>query len=53
VTTDDVCGRSPSIPQPLKEQLDLSGRLVMPVGPSQNEQRLVRVTRRDATHFEV
>jgi protein-L-isoaspartate(D-aspartate) O-methyltransferase len=47
-----VAAGGPAIPQPLKEQLDLGGRLVMPVGPSESEQRLIRVTRRDATHFE-
>jgi protein-L-isoaspartate(D-aspartate) O-methyltransferase len=41
----------PAIPQALKEQLDIGGRLVMPVG-SQRNQRLVKVTRRDARHFE-
>jgi len=41
----------PAIPQALKEQLDIGGRLVMPVG-TQREQRLVKVTRRDARHFE-
>jgi protein-L-isoaspartate(D-aspartate) O-methyltransferase len=47
-----VAAGGPAIPQPLKEQLDLGGRLVMPVGPSESAQRLIRVTRRDATHFE-
>jgi protein-L-isoaspartate(D-aspartate) O-methyltransferase len=42
----------PAIPQTLKEQLDIGGRLVMPVGETQREQRLVKVTRLDATHFE-
>jgi protein-L-isoaspartate(D-aspartate) O-methyltransferase len=47
-----VSAGGPAIPQPLKEQLDLGGRLVMPVGPSENVQRLIKVTRRDANHFE-
>lgn len=42
----------PAIPQALKDQLDLGGRLVMPVGESQAEQRLVKVTRISANHFE-
>ncbi|HZZ89422.1 MAG TPA: erythromycin esterase family protein, partial [Caulobacteraceae bacterium] len=47
-----VAAGGPAIPQPLKEQLDIGGRLVMPIGPDGAEQRLVRVTRRNATHFE-
>lgn len=47
-----VAAGGPAIPQPVKEQLDIGGRLVMPVGTSQREQRLVKVTRHDATHFE-
>ena len=42
----------PAIPQALKDQLDLGGRLVMPVGATQDEQRLVKVTRTSASHFE-
>lgn len=42
----------PAIPQGLKEQLDIGGRLVMPVGETQDEQRLVKVTRINATHFD-
>lgn len=42
----------PSIPQALKDQLDLGGRLVMPVGATRDEQRLVKVTRVSASHFE-
>ncbi|MDP3747471.1 MAG: protein-L-isoaspartate(D-aspartate) O-methyltransferase [Phenylobacterium sp.] len=47
-----VAAGGPAIPQTLKDQLDIGGRLVMPVGDSQREQRLVKVTRTDATHFE-
>jgi protein-L-isoaspartate(D-aspartate) O-methyltransferase len=42
----------PAIPQVLKDQLDIGGRLVMPVGETQREQRLVKVTRISANHFE-
>ncbi|HYD87563.1 MAG TPA: protein-L-isoaspartate(D-aspartate) O-methyltransferase [Vitreimonas sp.] len=42
----------PAVPQVLKEQLDLGGRLVMPVGDSPRSQRLIKVTRQDARHFE-
>jgi protein-L-isoaspartate(D-aspartate) O-methyltransferase len=35
----------PRIPEPLRAQLALGGRLVMPVGESQESQRLVKVTR--------
>lgn len=47
-----VAAGGPAIPQTLKEQLDIGGRLVMPVGSDQRDQRLIKVTRRDATHFE-
>jgi protein-L-isoaspartate(D-aspartate) O-methyltransferase len=42
----------PAIPQTLKDQLDVGGRLIMPVGDIQNEQRLIKVTRTSAVHFE-
>ena len=42
----------PAVPQALKEQLDLGGRLVMPVGDEESGQRLIRVTRTGAAHFE-
>ena len=47
-----VAAGGPAIPQPLKDELDLGGRLVMPVGPSESDQRLIKVIRRDAKHFE-
>jgi len=43
---------APAVPQALKEQLDLGGRLVMPVGDEESGQRLIRVTRISASHFE-
>jgi protein-L-isoaspartate(D-aspartate) O-methyltransferase len=39
-----VAAASPDIPQPLVNQLAIGGHLVIPVG-SENEQRLIRVTR--------
>ncbi|MGQ0531065.1 MAG: protein-L-isoaspartate(D-aspartate) O-methyltransferase [Caulobacteraceae bacterium] len=42
----------PAVPQTLKEQLDISGVLVMPVGRSPREQRLVKVRRLGANHFD-
>jgi protein-L-isoaspartate(D-aspartate) O-methyltransferase len=36
---------SPSVPEPLRAQLKVGGRLVMPVGQSREAQRLVRVIR--------
>ncbi|MGK9050728.1 protein-L-isoaspartate(D-aspartate) O-methyltransferase [Neorhizobium petrolearium] len=46
-----VAAGGPSVPQALKEQLDLGGHLIIPVG-SEGEQRLIRVTRTNATTFE-
>ncbi|HYE46902.1 MAG TPA: protein-L-isoaspartate(D-aspartate) O-methyltransferase [Caulobacter sp.] len=46
-----VAASGPAIPQPLKEQLDIGGRLVAPVGESPEDQRLVKITRVDAGHF--
>ncbi|MEH6663939.1 MAG: protein-L-isoaspartate(D-aspartate) O-methyltransferase [Brevundimonas sp.] len=42
----------PAIPQALKEQLEIGGRLIMPVGETRELQRLVKVVRRDAKRFE-
>jgi protein-L-isoaspartate(D-aspartate) O-methyltransferase len=42
----------PAIPQAFKDQLDIGGRLVMPVGERRREQRLVKVTRTSANSFE-
>lgn len=46
-----VAAGGPEIPYALKEQLDLGGHLVIPVGPPE-EQRLMKVTRVNATTFE-
>ena len=42
----------PGVPDVLKAQLAIGGRLVMPVGESLHYQQLVRVTRMDAHRFE-
>jgi protein-L-isoaspartate(D-aspartate) O-methyltransferase len=42
---------APAIPQTLKEQLDIGGRLVMPVGDTPRAQTLIKVTRTSATTF--
>jgi protein-L-isoaspartate(D-aspartate) O-methyltransferase len=47
-----VAAGGPAIPQALKDQLELGGRLVVPVGQRRGEQRLIRVTRTGANHFE-
>jgi protein-L-isoaspartate(D-aspartate) O-methyltransferase len=46
-----VSAGGPSIPQALQDQLDIGGRLVIPVGPP-GGQRLMKVTRTSATHYE-
>jgi protein-L-isoaspartate(D-aspartate) O-methyltransferase len=46
-----VAAGGPEVPKPLREQLALGGRLVIPVG-SADQQRLVRVTRQSETGFE-
>lgn len=46
-----VAAGGPQVPESLKQQLSIGGRLVMPVGPSDDMQRLVRVTRHGATDF--
>lgn len=40
-----VSAGGPSIPEPLRRQLAPGGRLVIPVGPDQFEQSLIRLTR--------
>lgn len=40
-----VAAGGPEIPEPLLDQLETGGRLVIPIGETQKSQRLVRVTR--------
>lgn len=40
-----VAAGSPQIPEPLINQLQIGGRLVIPIGQDQKTQRLIRVTR--------
>ena len=47
-----VAAGGPAIPDALKQQLGIGGRLVIPVGDLQDEQRLVKVTRTGASIFE-
>lgn len=47
-----VAAGGPNIPQALKNQLAVGGRLVMPVGSEQRAQRLVRLTRLDEDDYE-
>jgi protein-L-isoaspartate(D-aspartate) O-methyltransferase len=47
-----VAAGGPSIPQALMEQLDIGGHLVIPVGDEERSQRLVKVTRASATHWD-
>jgi protein-L-isoaspartate(D-aspartate) O-methyltransferase len=47
-----VAAGGPAAPQALKEQLEIGGRLVIPVGEERLEQRLIKVTRTSATHYE-
>jgi protein-L-isoaspartate(D-aspartate) O-methyltransferase len=45
-----VAGRT--VPQALKDQLHIGGRLVMPIGDTRRDQRLTKMTRIGATGFE-
>jgi protein-L-isoaspartate(D-aspartate) O-methyltransferase len=47
-----VAAGGPAVSVPLQEQLEIGGRLVMPVGDRRGEQRLLRVTRVAANKFE-
>ncbi len=47
-----VAAGGPDAPLPLKEQLKIGGRLVLPVGSSKRKQQLVLITRRSQYEFE-
>ena len=47
-----VAASAPVVPDALRRQLAVGGRLVMPVGNTLWSQRLVRVTRRDVDRFD-
>ena len=40
-----VAAGGPTIPEPLVKQLEIGGRMVIPIGPEQKSQMLMRVTR--------
>lgn len=40
-----VTASGPKIPEPLKQQLAVNGRLVMPVGLRHHDQKIIRITR--------
>jgi protein-L-isoaspartate(D-aspartate) O-methyltransferase len=42
----------PFVPQALKEQLEIGGRLIIPVGDTRHDQRLIKITRQSATLLE-
>jgi protein-L-isoaspartate(D-aspartate) O-methyltransferase len=42
-----VAAGGPEIPEPLVEQLEVGGRMVIPVGEEKSKQMLVRVTRKE------
>src|SRR5947209_7607080 len=47
-----VSAGGPGVPQALKEQLAIGGRLVIPVGSEAREQRLLKITRRSAIGYD-
>ncbi|MGA7329459.1 MAG: protein-L-isoaspartate(D-aspartate) O-methyltransferase [Rhodomicrobium sp.] len=47
-----VSAGAPSIPEPLKQQLAIGGRLVIPVGADPRAQELIRITRKSQTEFD-
>jgi len=47
-----VTAGGPQVPDALKQQLAIGGRLVIPIGAGQETQELMRVTRRSATEFD-
>lgn len=47
-----VAAGGPEVPRPLKEQLAIGGRLVIPVGGEERRQTLLKMTRTSATGYE-
>lgn len=47
-----VAANGPSVPPSLKDQLAVGGRLVMPIGPKESTQELIRITRTSPTEFD-
>jgi protein-L-isoaspartate(D-aspartate) O-methyltransferase len=47
-----VAAGGPVVPPALLDQLDSGGRLVMPIGPTESSQSLVRLTRRGPSAFD-
>src|SRR5450755_3859857 len=47
-----VSAGAPEVPAALRQQLAPGGRLVLPIGPTSDSQRLVKITRRSATQFD-
>jgi protein-L-isoaspartate(D-aspartate) O-methyltransferase len=48
-----VAAGGPEVPESLKEQLAIGGRLIIPVGSEQRAQRLIKVTRRTEEEYEL
>ena len=46
-----VTAGGPVVPEPLKQQLMVGGRLIIPVGPYGEVQRLMRITRASAAEW--
>ncbi|HEX6015622.1 MAG TPA: protein-L-isoaspartate(D-aspartate) O-methyltransferase, partial [Geminicoccaceae bacterium] len=47
-----VAAGGPQVPEALKEQLAIGGRLVVPVGEEERRQRLLKITRAGATEYD-
>ena len=47
-----VAAGAPAVPEALKEQLAVGGRLIIPVGPEHSGQRLLLITRRSDKRFD-